>query len=113
MANQYRVCIVGCGRMGGTIDEEVRGGRHPALPYSHAAGYTAYERTTIVAASDVVAEKAEYVCSKWNIPKQYADYREMIEKEKAGYRQRSNPSGKSRGNHHLCGGTWGERGVLR
>ncbi|RKU08781.1 hypothetical protein C6502_14505 [Candidatus Poribacteria bacterium] len=82
MANQYRVCIVGCGRMGGTIDEEVGGGRHPALPYSHAAGYTAYERTTIVAASDVVAEKAEYVCSKWNIPKQYADYREMIEKEK-------------------------------
>ena len=82
MANQYRVCIVGCGRMGGTIDEEVKGGRHPALPYSHAAGYTAYERTTIVAASDVVQEKAEYVCSKWNIPKQYADYREMIEKEK-------------------------------
>ena len=52
------------------------------MPYSHAAGYTAYERTTIVAASDVVEEKAKYVCSKWNIPKQYADYREMIEKEK-------------------------------
>ena len=26
MANQYRACIVGCGRMGGTIDEEVGGG---------------------------------------------------------------------------------------
>ena len=82
MANQYRVCIVGCGRMGGTIDEEVQGGRHRALPYSHAAGYTAYERTTIVAASDVVEEKAKYVCEKWNIPKRYADYREIIEKEK-------------------------------
>ena len=81
MANQYRVCIVGCGRMGGTIDEEVGGGRRPALPYSHAAGYTAYERTTIVAAADVVEEKGKYVCSKWNIPKLYADYREMIEKE--------------------------------
>ena len=82
MANQYRVCIVGCGRMGGTIDEEVGGGRQPALPYSHAAGYTAYERTTIVAAADVVEEKGKYVCSKWNIPKLYADYHEMIEKEK-------------------------------
>ena len=76
MANQYRVCIVGCGRMGGTIDEEGEG----ALPYSHASGYTACNRTNIVAAADVVEEKAAYVC--WNIPKRYADYRiEMIEKE--------------------------------
>lgn len=81
MANQYRVCIVGCGRMGGTIDEEVKGTPHGALPYSHAAGYTACDRTTIVAAADVVEEKAKYVCSKWNIPKRYTDYREMIEKE--------------------------------
>ena len=38
---KYRICIVGCGRMGGTIDEEVRATPHGALPYSHAAGYTA------------------------------------------------------------------------
>lgn len=81
MSDQYRVCIVGCGRMGGTIDEEVGGGRNPPLPYSHAAGYTAYERTTIVAAADVVEEKGKYVCSKWNIPNLYADYQEMIEQE--------------------------------
>lgn len=81
MANQYRVCIVGCGRMGGTIDEEVKDGPYGNLPYSHAAGYTACERTTIVAAADIVEEKAKYVCSKWNIPKVYTDYRKMIEKE--------------------------------
>ena len=58
MNPQYRACIVGCGRMGGTIDEEVRGGPNTILlPYSHAAGYTACERTTIVAAADVVEEK--------------------------------------------------------
>ena len=68
--------------MGGTIDEEVRGGPNALLlPYSHAAGYTACERTTIVAAADVVEENLERVCSKWNIPKRYTDYREMIEKE--------------------------------
>ncbi len=82
MADTYRVCIVGCGRMGGTIDEEVRGTPHGALPYSHAAGYTACERTTIIAAADIIEEKAKYVCSKWNIPKLYTDYREMIQKEK-------------------------------
>ena len=49
---KYTACIVGCGRMGGTIDEEVKGSPHGALPYSHAAGYTAYERTTIVAGAD-------------------------------------------------------------
>ena len=82
MKPQYRACIVGCGRMGGTIDEEVRGGPNVLLlPYSHAAGYTACERTTIVAAADVVEENLERVCSKWNIPKRYTDYREMIEEE--------------------------------
>jgi len=82
VVNKYKVCIVGCGRMGGTIDEEVKGGPYGSLPYSHAAGYNAYDRTTIVAAADIVEEKAKYVCSKWNIPKMYTDYREMIEKEK-------------------------------
>ena len=82
MPDQYRVCIVGCGRMGGTIDEEVKGSKHGSLPYSHAAGYTSYPRTTVVAAADVLEEKAQYVCSKWNIPKYYLDYREMIEEEK-------------------------------
>ena len=46
---QYRACIVGCGRMDGTIDEEVQGTPHGALPYSHAAGYTAFERTKLIA----------------------------------------------------------------
>lgn len=82
MKPQYRACIVGCGRMGGTIDEEVRRGPNAILlPYSHAAGYTACERTTIAAAADVVEKNLERVCSKWNIPKRYTDYREMIEKE--------------------------------
>jgi len=68
--------------MGGTIDEEVRATPHGALPYSHAAGYTAFARTDIVAAADVVEEKAQYVCDKWDIPKYYLDYQEMILEEK-------------------------------
>ncbi|MXZ00695.1 hypothetical protein F4Y93_08620, partial [Candidatus Poribacteria bacterium] len=53
-----------------------------ALPYSHAAGYTDFDRTDLIAAADVVEEKAQYVCNKWDIPKYYLDYREMIVEEK-------------------------------
>ena len=49
--------------MGRTIDEEVRDTPHSTLPYSHAAGYTA---------ADVVEEKAQYVCNKWDIRKYYS-----------------------------------------
>ena len=52
--------------MGRTIDEEVRDTPHSTLPYSHAAGYTA---------ADVVEEKAQYVCNKWDIRKYYLDAR--------------------------------------
>ena len=85
MGTEYRVCIVGCGRMGGTIDEEVRATPHGALPYSHAAGYTAFERTDLVAAADVVEEKAQYVCNKWDIPKYYLDYRGNDPPRETGY----------------------------
>ena len=93
MANQYRVCIIGCGRMGGTIDEEVKGGRHPALPYSHAAGYTAYERTTIVAASDVVEEKGGICLLKMEYPQTIRGLSGDDRERETRYRQRSNPSG--------------------
>ena len=78
-----KVAIVGCGRMGTTIDDEVK--EHPLygrLPYSHAACYTAVEETEMVACSDVVEEKVERTKQRYGIASGYSDYREMIEKEK-------------------------------
>jgi hypothetical protein len=43
MAKTYRVGLVGCGRMGCTIDDEVkdRPNAHLYMPYSHAAALVA------------------------------------------------------------------------
>ena len=83
MGRTYKVCLIGCGRMGATIDDEVKDRPHSHLwiPYSHAAGYVAVESTELVAVSDVVKEKVETIQERYNVPRGYTDYREMIEKE--------------------------------
>ncbi|MGQ9609791.1 MAG: Gfo/Idh/MocA family protein [bacterium] len=84
MDKKYRVCLIGCGRMGATIDDEVKD--HPQselwLPYSHAAGYVAVGSTELVAVSDTVKEKVESIQKRYNVPNGYTDYKEMIIKEK-------------------------------
>ena len=83
MGETYRACLIGCGRMGATIDDEVKDRPHSNLwlPYSHAAGYTAVESTELVAVSDVMKEKVEAVQERYNVPGGYTNYREMVEKE--------------------------------
>ncbi len=83
MSTQYRACLIGCGRMGATIDDEVQGRPDSVLwiPFSHAAAAVACDRTELVAVSDVVAEKAEAIRQRYNASRGYTDYREMIAKE--------------------------------
>jgi predicted dehydrogenase len=78
---EYRVGIVGCGRMAGSIDDEVIGYDACILPYSHAAAYSAIGRTRLVAAADIDPQKLTTFCQRWKVPSQYSDYREMIERE--------------------------------
>jgi predicted dehydrogenase len=84
MPEKYRTCLIGCGRMGATIDDEVAGRPDSFLwiPFSHAAACVACDRIDFVAVSDVVAEKAESIRRRYNVPRCYTDYREMIDKEK-------------------------------
>ena len=83
MPRPWKVCLIGCGRMGATIDDEARGRPNSErwIPYSHAAGYAAVESTVLVAVSDTVIKKAEAAAERYNVPHVYADYREMIETE--------------------------------
>ncbi len=83
MGKIHKVCLIGCGRMGATIDDEVRDRPHSNLwiPYSHAAGHVAVESTELVAVSDVMQEKMEAIQERYNVPNGYTNYREMIEKE--------------------------------
>lgn len=81
---KYRACLIGCGRMGATIDDEVQG--HPGsvhwLPYSHAAALRVQEKVAFVAVSDVVAEKVETIRRRYEVARGYTDYREMLEQER-------------------------------
>jgi predicted dehydrogenase len=82
MAGQYKAAIVGCGRIAGSIDDEVRDYPRIIFPYSHAGTYQACADTTLVAAADVFEDKCDEFCRRWDIPRGYADYREMIERER-------------------------------
>ncbi len=81
----YRAAVIGCNRMGGLMRGDVDPSVHPyQRPHSHGAGFHAHERTHLVACADLVAEVREAFGQRYGVPleRQYADYREMIDKEK-------------------------------
>jgi predicted dehydrogenase len=81
---RLRAAIIGCGRMGGTIDDEVV--HYPAivLPYSHAATYAAVEGVALTALADVDRARLDGFGTRWQVPlaHRYDDYRAMIERER-------------------------------
>ena len=86
---KLKVGIIGCGRMANTIEDEQIAKRKQGpyrsglvLPYCHAGGYAVVEETEMVAACDIVEEKREAFQERWNVPRGYTDYRELIDVEK-------------------------------
>ncbi|MBI3946959.1 MAG: Gfo/Idh/MocA family oxidoreductase [Armatimonadetes bacterium] len=78
----YRVAIVGCGRMAGSIDDEVVGYPAITLPYSHAASYANVPQMETVACADINPQALERFGRRWGVDGRYTDYREMIRVEK-------------------------------
>lgn len=74
----YRAALIGCGRMGVTIEDRIQGRPNMKQPYSHAAGYDAAERVELVAAADIDSGQLETAQERYGIPQGYNDYREMI-----------------------------------
>ncbi|AWT59774.1 MAG: Myo-inositol 2-dehydrogenase [Candidatus Moanabacter tarae] len=74
----YRLGIIGLGRMGSTIDDE----GHGRDPYSIAASCQAIECLTLAAGADLRAERREAFRDRWGVKALYEDYMEMVEKEK-------------------------------
>lgn len=79
---RYTAVIVGAGRMAGTIDDECLDYPAVALPYSHAAGYAQVPEVALVAFADPVMDKVRSLQERYGAPRGYADYREMIERER-------------------------------
>ena len=83
MTSKPRAAIIGCGRMGGTIDDEITY-RHNdfILPYGHAPAYRAVDQVELVAAADIDEAKLTRFCDRFDIPKRYTDYHELIDRER-------------------------------
>lgn len=74
----YRVAIIGLGRMGSTIDDEMPPG---SPPYAIAKACQASERLQIIAGADVDPAKREAFRQRWGVQAVYADYRDMLRQE--------------------------------
>jgi len=81
--NTYRAAVIGCGRMGAFIDNEVIDVPGHVPPYGHTAVFTACDRTDLIACAHRRTEVMAEVGEQFDIPKerQYTDYRELIDVE--------------------------------
>ena len=80
MAAKYRVAIIGTGRMGGLIEDEIPPG-DPNKPYGHFSAYEYIEETEVVAVANRGAERLQRFSERFGITNTYLDYREMIDRE--------------------------------
>jgi predicted dehydrogenase len=78
---RLRCAIIGCGRMGSTIDDELPRWAPSTKPYAHAARYAAVPDTVVVAACDADAAKRQAFGERWHINALYAEVEEMMRQE--------------------------------
>lgn len=78
----YRAAVIGCGRMGATIDDQMLewADRDLWVPMSHAAAFATCERTELIAVCSRSQEWAEAARQRYRVPRAYTDYRELIER---------------------------------
>ena len=80
MASKYRVAIIGTGRMGGLIEDEIPLG-DPNKPYGHFSAYEYIEETEVIAVANRSAERMQRFTERFGVTNTYLDYREMIDVE--------------------------------
>lgn len=79
----YRAAVIGLGRMGSTFDDERTSGGPIYIPYCHTPAYVASPFTELVGGADPHDEQRSIYAERWGMRGHvYADYREMLEKEK-------------------------------
>lgn len=81
MAAKYRVGIIGTGRSGGLIDDELPAGDQ-RKPYGHYGAYAAIPETEVVAVANRGTERLRRFCERFGVTNTYLDYREMIDRER-------------------------------
>ena len=77
----YRGAVVGCGRMGSTIDDEHIHMPHYPWPWAHAPAMIEARGIELVGAADVDRVKLDDFGRRWKVEALYEDYRELVAKE--------------------------------
>ena len=67
----YRGAVVGCGRMGSTIDDEHIGMPHYPWPWAHAPAMIEARGVDLIAASDVDQAKLDDFKRRWGVSKRF------------------------------------------
>lgn len=80
-ARNYRAAVVGCGRMGSTIDDEHIGMAHYPWPWAHAPAIIEARNVGLVAAADVDQAKLNDFQKRWGVDALYLDYHQMVAEE--------------------------------
>jgi predicted dehydrogenase len=78
----YRVGIIGLGRMGSTICDEIVGYEAFRLPYSIAGACAASDRLELACGADTLPEKRQAFQKRWGCQALYEDFGEMIRQER-------------------------------
>jgi len=73
----YRVAIIGTGR-----PHRSEGSTGYGMAHSHIEGYRASPGCMVVACADIVPENAQAFAERYDIPRTYTDYREMLAKDR-------------------------------
>ncbi len=77
----YRGAVIGCGRIGSTIDDEHVNQPQFRYPWAHAPAIIEAKGVELVTASDLVKEQLADFKRRWGVTALYTDYRQMIAKE--------------------------------
>lgn len=78
---RYRGAVVGCGRMGSTIDDEQVGDPCYPWPWAHAPAMIEARGIELVAGVDSDPAKLDDFNRRWGVEALYTDLRELVEKE--------------------------------
>lgn len=78
MAARYTSAVIGCGRTAGLLEADPL----RAKPATHMGHYRRSRKIRVVAGADVEAERRDAFRRQWRVRNTYADYREMLERER-------------------------------
>ncbi len=93
---KYKAAIVGCGRMGGFIDDEVPFDSSSMLPYSHAQGYLESPHTDLVAGCDPDPDRLQRWGERFTMARTYHSIGDMMAAEQPDFVSVATPTAPRR-----------------